>query len=391
MHTLTTTFELPEDRWRTTVRTLAAGSALFVALVAVSTFMEKAAHADAVRDFSARLPAVATVSFRADPVRWSVLLRSSLVFWGTWALLTPGIIWAARAIRARHPVLRIVVWIGLAVSACVAHAFISGLFTPEGPGGAKRGAEVNAFFGALLQQGNGSAELNVVAFGLIAGAVHALLYYRESQARRYRQAELETRLARSELDVLRMQLQPHFFFNTLHTVSALMVNDVPAARRVLASLGELVRQSMDQSGRQEITLREELEFTVRYIEIQRARFGEKLQVDIDVPEPLLRALVPNLLLQPLVENAIRHGIEPHAGSGTVSVGARQVGSELTIRVNNRRFGSVAPAPAPRAGRSGLGLSNLANRLKQLYPNAHRFEHGAHEHGYDVTLTIPFRQ
>ena len=246
--------------------------------------------------------------------------------------------------------------------------------------------------GQLINRLSGSVQLNLVTFGLITGAVHALLYYRALQARRQEQAALQSQLARAELDNLRMQLHPHFFFNTLHTISALMSTDVPGARRVLVSLGELLRQTVDQATRAQVTLREELELALRYTEIQQARFGNRLVATFDVPELLLDAAVPSSLLQPLMENAVRHGIEPYAGPGTVTTSAQLAGDRVIITVRNQVAGRPSPAMPSLLPRSagGLGLSNLRARLEHMYPGRYLFEYGHMDDSYTATLTIPFQ-
>ena len=192
---------------------------------------------------------------------------------------------------------------------------------------------------------------NMIIFLMIVGAFHAALYYRDLRARQLREADLEARLARAELNVLRMQLQPHFFFNALHTVSSLMISDVPTAQRVISSLGDLLRSSIDHTARQEIPLREELAFVERYVDVQKARFRDRLDVHVDVPDDLLDALVPSLVLQPLVENAIRHGVEVDKRGGSISIVASRVGASIALTV--RDDASDELGDADREGRRPL--------------------------------------
>jgi LytS/YehU family sensor histidine kinase len=227
---------------------------------------------------------------------------------------------------------------------------------------------------------------------MIAGVFHASLYYRDLRRRHLREADLEARLAHAELNVLRMQLQPHFLFNALHTISSLMETDVPTARRVIASLGDLLRSSIDHTARQEVSLGAELAFVERYLDIQRARFRQRLRFEIDVAPETVTALVPSLVLQPLVENAVRHGIEPSAAGGTVRITAARDGSRLSLVVRNEAAGDGVDAGRAHESKPGIGLSNVASRLTQLYGDAHtlraeRLLDGA----FQVSMSLPFRR
>jgi LytS/YehU family sensor histidine kinase len=237
----------------------------------------------------------------------------------------------------------------------------------------------------------GGAGFNMIIFLMIAGVFHATLYYRDLRTRQLREIDLEARLARAELNVLRMQLQPHFFFNALHTISSLMVSDVPAAHRVIAALGDLLRSSLDHTARQEIPLREELAFVGRYLDVQKARFRTRLAVEIDTEDAPLDALVPSLVLQPLVENAIRHGIEANTEGGTIWISAAHEDGQLVLTV--RDDGSLESPEGPRArttSASGVGLTNIENRLAQLYGAKHTFHaRRASDGRFEVTLALPF--
>ena len=205
---------------------------------------------------------------------------------------------------------------------------------------------------------------NTLIYCMIVGVFHAALYYRDLRARELREIDLEARLTRAELNVLRSQLQPHFFFNALHTVSSLMVTDIAAAQRVVSTLGDLLRSSIDHTSRQEIPLRDELGFVAKYIDIQKARFRNRIDVKVDVSPDDLDALVPSFVLQPLVENAIRHGLEPNPRGGSVWIGARRQDGSLELWVRDN--GSVDHADHPPPTAAACGLTNTAARLSQLY-------------------------
>jgi two-component system LytT family sensor kinase len=218
---------------------------------------------------------------------------------------------------------------------------------------------------------------------------HAVYYARYSRSQAVRRSQLETRLAEAQLQVLRLQLHPHFLFNTLHTISALMHKDLRAADRMLALLGDLLRDSFEKVGAQEVSLKQELGFLERYLEIERTRFRDRLTIHLDVDPETLDAEIPNLLLQPLVENAIRHGIGKRQDAGRIDIIARRKSDRLDVRIRDDGPG-LTEAPEV-ALRGGVGLANTADRLQQLYPNAHVFDlHNRPEGGLEVALEIPFK-
>jgi LytS/YehU family sensor histidine kinase len=205
----------------------------------------------------------------------------------------------------------------------------------------------------------------------VSGAVHA--------------SRLETELARAQLQALRTQLQPHFLFNTLHAISSLMDEDVRAARRMIARLADLLRTTLDTRDQQEVTLLRELETLQLYLDIERERFSDRLRVDLMVHPETLEARVPNLMLQPLVENAIRHGIAPLHAGGQITVSAARDEESLVLSVEDDGAGAGAGQPP-----EGVGLRNTRARLARLYPNSHelRIERPS-EGGFRIQIIIPF--
>jgi len=198
---------------------------------------------------------------------------------------------------------------------------------------------------------------------------------------------LEARLARAQLQSLRLQLHPHFLFNTLNTINALIGTDRRAAERVISGLSELLRMSLTSASEQEVTLARELELLAHYIEIQQIRFQDRLKVRFQIDADARFALVPNLVLQPLVENAIRHGIAPRAAPGHVSVSARRRGERLEMSVVDD---GVGESPSTEH-RDGVGLGNTRARLLSLYGADHRFEAGSPPGGgFAVAIEIPYR-
>jgi LytS/YehU family sensor histidine kinase len=243
-------------------------------------------------------------------------------------------------------------------------------------------------FDGIFYHALSNAVFDAVMFTGIALADYALVSLRAQREREARQTQLEGKLASAELQVLKMQLQPHFFFNTLHTISALMEQDVKAARTVLTRLGDLLRLSLDRMSAQEVPLSEELDFLQHYLDIQRTRFHDRLCVDIVVPDELARARVPSLILQPLVENAIRHGIEPRPGPGRSEISARRAGNTLRVRVKDDGPG-LGPSGLPQ--REGVGLLNTRMRLQQLYGQDQRLElRNLEQGGLEVVVEVPLR-
>jgi LytS/YehU family sensor histidine kinase len=212
-------------------------------------------------------------------------------------------------------------------------------------------------------------------------------YYQRYRERELRASELEKGLVQAKLHALQMQLNPHFLFNTLHSISSLMHKDVEAADRMVMRLGDLLRAALASADTQEMTLRQELEFLERYLDIEQIRFGNRLTVKKNIEAATLEARVPNLILQPLVENAIRHGIEPWSRPGCIELGARRADNRLTLTVADNGAGLRDQEPVEE----GVGLSNTRARLRELYGEAHHFElrHGP-QGGLLAELTIPFR-
>jgi hypothetical protein len=232
---------------------------------------------------------------------------------------------------------------------------------------------------------------HILIYLLICGAVvgigHAFDYYRKYRERELCASNLEAQLARAQLQVLKVQLQPHFLFNTLNAISALLHRDVELADRMIARLGDLLRLTLESAGAQEVCLQQELDFVALYLEIERARLGPRLALHLDIDPEARDACVPNLILQPLVENAVRHGIAPYARAGRIDIWARRTGDRLRLQVRDDGPGLPRAADA----KEGVGLANTRARLRQLYGPAHRFEMtGGGGRGVAVTLTLPFR-
>ena len=232
-------------------------------------------------------------------------------------------------------------------------------------------------------------DFTLMAYTTLLGLSYALHYSRESQARAVKEAQLETRLVEARLRTLQAELQPHFLFNTLHAISSLVHTNPDGADRMISRLSDLLRLTFDRSGAPRVSLQEELEFLQKYLEIEQTRFQDRLTVRFDIDPETLDAEVPRLILQPLVENAIKHGVSPKPGPGLVQISTRRRGQNLWIEVSDNGVGLSAGARARL--RSGVGLSNTRDRLECLYGADHRIQFSDETKGLAVSLEIPFKQ
>jgi two-component system, LytTR family, sensor kinase len=230
---------------------------------------------------------------------------------------------------------------------------------------------------------------NLMVYTTVVGVSYALTYYRESQRRALKESQLETRLVEARLRTLEAELHPHFLFNTLHAISSLVHTNPDAADRMISRLSDLLRITFDRSGSPGVSLQEELEFLQKYLEIEQTRFHDRLTVRFDIDPETLDAEVPRLILQPLVENAIKHGVSPKPGDGLVQIRARRHGDRLWVEVSDNGVGLSAGARAKL--RSGVGLSNTRDRLDVMYGPAHRIEFSDGGKGLAVRLEIPFHR
>jgi LytS/YehU family sensor histidine kinase len=224
--------------------------------------------------------------------------------------------------------------------------------------------------------------VNAFFYAGVVAVEHAGRYYRMYLDRRVHASELEAQVSRAQLQALQMQIRPHFLFNTLNTISGLVrVDDKAAAITMLAGLGDLLRLLLRSDGAQEVPVRRELELIERYLQIEQVRFGDKLAVELTVEPGVEDALVPNLILQPLVENAVRHGIGSATGRVSVTVG--RVGSTLRMAVFDTGDAQLRDADSP-----GIGLTNTRARLERLYGSVHRFELAQTPAGTSAIIEIP---
>jgi len=230
--------------------------------------------------------------------------------------------------------------------------------------------------------------ISLVYWAGMAGYI-ALTFQHELRERRTRIAELESLLAQSRIETLRTQLNPHFLFNALNTISAHVEGAPRTARWMLEQLGDLLRLSLDHAGEQEIPLQQELAFVDRYLKLQKIRYEDRIDVIVDVEPTALRALVPTFILQPLLENAIRHGIATRTAPGTIEIQAWQDATALHLSVHDDGPGLPANWDPDRG--LGVGLSNTRERLRRLYGREQSFRiTGTPGAGVQVDLMLPFR-
>lgn len=228
--------------------------------------------------------------------------------------------------------------------------------------------------------------LAYLSYWAIVGVIHGRDYYQKYRERKLRASQLEALLARAELQVLRMQLQPHFLFNALHTISTLMHEDVEAADDMLTKLGDLLRMSLETRRSQEVPLRSEIEFLRVYLDLQKIRFRDRFDFHLDVASELNSALVPSFLLQPLVENAVIHGISQMDRMGVIEVCASQEDRMLHIKIEDNGSGINSNSRPP-----GVGLSNTRRRLQQLYGQQHKFDiRTKNGGGVAIDLVLPYK-
>jgi two-component system LytT family sensor kinase len=319
--------------------------------------------------------------------------------WYTWALLTPIVIWIVRRSpageRPRLRALAILAAAGLAVAAlqvaleyAADHLVVLLVGDPHVSvgvwlSGGVRGAALDLAY--LVPRKIG---FSFTTFCALVVVVLAADYYRLYRDRELRAARLEGALARAQLRALQAQLQPHFLFNTLNTIASLIPEDPAAAEELVESLGELLRAALRDGGRDEITLRQEIELLDQYLRIQERRFHDRLRIERVFAPDLGDAMVPPLILQPLVENAIRHGVAARPGGGTVTVRTERSDASLLLTVEDD-----GPGFRPESDRAprGVGLANTRARLEQLYGAKAALETGSCAGGGAcVAVTLPLR-
>jgi signal transduction histidine kinase len=307
-----------------------------------------------------------------------------LLVWWAWAAATPVVAWLGR----RAPLIPFSLRAGLAhagaalVLGALHHAWWTALVVWMRPFDAMGSTE---FWPALVKNFVDRELSELVIYFAVLGTTYAVDSQRRLRERERAALELERSLVHASLHALELQMQPHFLFNTLHAIGGLVRKARSAeAVEMIAGLSDLLRYSLEHAGKHLVPLERELEILGRYLDIQRIRFPDRLTVAIDVPGELRRARVPALILQPLAENAIRHGIEPSAAPGVIELTARREGDLLCIELYNS-------GAALHAAQPGIGLDNTRARLAQLYGDRHSFALANQRGGVVARLTLPFQE
>lgn len=324
---------------------------------------------------------------------FSKILIPWLICGYLWAALTPVTLWLARRfplekeVIVRRVALHLLLGAVVSLLQLVAYNFVfqtlirhsSDSFFPLGP-----------FQDVVV----GQFHFNLLLYCVLVGLYQTFDYYRRFREREQRAAQLEleaaqleTQLTRAQLDALKMQLHPHFLFNTLNTISVLMEEDVGAANEMLLRLSDLLRAALKNNEAHEVTLLEELQFLEKYLQIEQARFQDRLKVEIDPAPETLLAYLPNLILQPLVENAIRHAVAPRATETLIEIRSQKLDGHLHLSVSDNGEGMIDQATPT----NGIGLSNTRARLEKLYGSNQDFKlETAAGGGVHISITIPFR-
>jgi signal transduction histidine kinase len=330
-----------------------------------------------------------TLNFRYPmDIELGKLLLLNLIYWYIPAVLAPLIFQLGHRFRLDGPrfVRAFAVHIAAAMTYSVVHCagMIAARFILWDGAGKAPSVPWQLFIQRMYLT---NLDWTLMTYTTVVALSYALHYSRESQARAVKEAQLETRLVEARLRTLEAELQPHFLFNTLHAISSLVHTSPDSADRMISRLSDLLRLTFARSGSAGVSLQEELEFLQKYLEIEQTRFQDRLSVRFDIDPETLDAEVPRLFLQPLVENAIKHGVSPKPGDGLVQIASRRQGDKLWIEVSDNGVGLSTGARARL--HSGVGLSNTRDRLECLYGPAHRIEFSDGTNGLAVRLEIPF--
>ena len=322
---------------------------------------------------------------------WRVFSWGILI-WVAWAPLTPAMVWLARRFSLIGGAWKssLLVHLPAFLLMSFVHSAAATIITFSIKPFDEMGKTPVDFWSWFLGRVWGSFGSDLLVYGGVIGICYALDYYRKYREREVVATRLEAQLAQAQLDALRMQLHPHFLFNTLNNIAGLVRdNRNHAAVNMLVGLSDLLRHTLEHSSRQEVELREELNFIKLYLAIQEMRFSDRLQLEFNIDPATTKAMVPNLILQPLTENALRHGFARSADSGMVGISSAAEDGQLRLTVYDN--GAGLPHDWQLNGSAGIGLANTAARLQQLYDDNHQFDiRNRPGGGVEVVIVMPFR-
>jgi len=368
--------ERVEDRWQ--VRW--APRAVVLALVALGPL-------DALQTYLLSLVLGQSTSWQTISIRLATM-------WVIYPLLIPVAFFLARRFPLDLPIWRRSALVHFATILTIAtlHSLVVGALVPLSRTDPIRRANLRMPFRAeLVRFMRIQLPTDFLAYGALVSVFYASQYYSDRRDWELTAARLQTSLTEARLRTLRSQLNPHFLFNTLNAISVLALKgEQRAVAEMIARLSDLLRVSLDETRPQQIPLEAELAFVERYLDIQRIRFGDRLTITRDIAPDALHALVPSMLLQPLVENAVKYGISSECGPGSIGIQAARHNGTLRLRISDSGPGFQLGAPGARP--NGIGLRNTEARLEQLYGPDHCVEYGlAAEGGAAVTILMPFLQ
>lgn len=315
-----------------------------------------------------------------------------ILTWCAWAPLTPVMVWLARRYSLvgstwkRNVLVHLPAFLIISAAHSAAATFITLTVKPFD----NMGTSPLAFWPRFLSRAQGAFGSDLLVYGAVIGVCYAFDYYRKYREREFLATQLEAQLAQAQLESLRTQLHPHFLFNTLNGIVGLVRdNKNDTAVTMLVGLSDLLRHALEHATQQEVELREEINFLELYLSIQQMRFSDRLQIKIDIDPDTNRALVPSLILQPLAENALRHGIGRSVASGLVGISSHLENASLKLIVFDN--GAGLPENWQLKSSAGIGLANTAARLQQLYGENHRLDvRNRPEGGVEVVIVVPFR-
>jgi len=315
-------------------------------------------------------------------------LKLNLVLFYLWGVFSPLILRFCRRFRVefrRLSIRNVTVHVpAIVLFAAVHETLLLAILWSIAPSARGEAATIAGYYARHFGYG---FYIDLIIASLIVIGAHALLYYDDFRTSELQQSALKAQLAQAQLRALKMQVHPHFLFNTLHSISSLVLEDPPKANSMIARLGDFLRLTLDHADHELVTLKEETEFLRAYLDIEQVRFRDRLKVAFEMEPMTLSAQVPHLILQPIVENAIQHAVAPRTAQSHIDIKAQRLNDLLRLEVKDNGPGIASNLPELR----GVGLNNVRARLNQVYGSNFRFEltNGA-QGGLTVTMEIPFR-